>query len=298
MGQRGRYSPLSHHCPGRAGLADGLRRAASPGYDPGGKGSSCIGGNRHYPGGRVVQIRKGPARRGKGRQPHRAERRVSGPAGRERHWQDHNAFPHRRPAEALSGRSQSEWQGRDPAAESADPLCEKDGPGGSVRDLPGCKAGKEIPGESGGAGGAALSPRGAIGPAPLRSLRGRTAAGGSGQGAASGPGDPPAGRAHQGLGRGVQAGLRRDPENPAAPGRHHIYGQPRRGILRRLRGSLRLVLRWEHRLRRQATILLLGEQLLYHLRQPHGPESAARGGDAPGRDRRLRRDSAAGAGTA
>ena len=36
------------HAIGRAGLADGLRRAASPGYDPGGRGRGCIGGNRHH----------------------------------------------------------------------------------------------------------------------------------------------------------------------------------------------------------------------------------------------------------
>ena len=56
MGQRERFFALSYHGTGRAGLARGLRSAASAGCDPGGKGNRRIGRNRHYPGGRLVQV--------------------------------------------------------------------------------------------------------------------------------------------------------------------------------------------------------------------------------------------------
>lgn len=137
--------------------------------------------------------------------------------GRQRYRQNLHTEAPLRPAEALSGNSGAERQRRRAAPESPDTVCEKDRSGGPTG---------AAEGRGHRPGGIPLPAGGAAGPAPLRPLRRRAAAGGAGEGTAAGAGYPPAGRAHQGTGRGVQTGIRGDFADTLAPGRDRPHGQP------------------------------------------------------------------------
>ena len=80
----------------------------------------------------------------------------------------------------------------------------------------------------------------------------------------------PAGRANQGSGQRVQGELRRNFEAAHRPGRVRHSGQPRCGVLCRLRGPVRPVLDGGIVAEDAPVPFFSGKSFLHHRRQPHG----------------------------
>ena len=115
----------------------------------------------------------------------------------------------------------------DAAPEPPDPVRQKDGAGGPVRDPQGQKTLQRTAGPARSSCDGPVPAGGAAGPAPLRPLWRGAAAGRPGQGVAAGSGDFAAGRAYQRTGCGIQTGVCGDPAGPASTRRGGTDGQPR-----------------------------------------------------------------------